>query len=104
MLHSEKAMMMKQQDHNDAVIHHLIQWAKQQDSIRAVFLTSTRAIPRAAVDIFSDYDVILVVQNIQPFFEERSWLQDFGAVLVAYWDPIYIDPDYGIEMFGNVTQ
>lgn len=88
----------------EAVIEKLIQWAEQQDSIRAMLLTSTRAIPNASVDIFSDYDVILIVKDIHPFFEDRRWLEDFGEVLVVYWDPIYPDPDFGTEKFGNVTQ
>jgi len=91
------------QDNHD-VISRLIQWAEQWDSVRAMLLTSTRAIPNAPVDILSDYDVVLVVEDIHPFFEDRSWLEDFGEVLVVYWDPIYSDPDYGIEKFANVIQ
>jgi len=47
---------------------------------------------------------VLVVEDIRPFFEDHSWLYDFGEVLVAYWDPIYPDPDHGIEQTGNVVQ
>ena len=86
------------------VISKLVQWAERRESIRAMLLTSTRAIPTASVDVFSDYDVVLVVKNIRPFFEDRSWLADFGEVLIVYCDPIYSDPDYGIEKFANVTQ
>ena len=88
------------------VISNLIQWAERRDSVRAMLLTSTRAVPvpNAPVDDFSDYDVVLIVEDIHPFHEERSWLSDFGEVLVAYWDPIYLDPDFGLEKFGNVTQ
>jgi aminoglycoside 6-adenylyltransferase len=88
------------------VINNLIQWADQKDSIRAMLLTSTRAVPvpNAPVDEFSDYDVVLIVEDIHPFHEDRRWLEDFGEVLVAYWDPIYLDPDFGIQKFGNVTQ
>jgi aminoglycoside 6-adenylyltransferase len=86
------------------VISKLVQWAEQRESIRAMLLTSTRAIPNAPVDIFSDYDVVLVVEDIHPFFEERGWLEDFGEVLVVYWDPIHSDSDYGIEKVANVTQ
>ena len=86
------------------VIRRLVQWATEQDAIRAMLLTSTRANPHASVDIFSDYDVVLVVQDIHPFFEDRTWLQAFGEVLVAYWDPIQPAPDYGIEQVGNVIQ
>jgi aminoglycoside 6-adenylyltransferase len=86
------------------VVRRLVQWADQQNLVRAMLLTSTRANPHAPVDIFSDYDVVLVVADIHPFFTDRSWLQDFGQVLVVYWDPIYPEPDYGIEQVGNVIQ
>ena len=86
------------------VFNNLIQWAEQKDSIRAMLLTSTRAVPNATIDEFSDYDVVLFVEDVHSFHENRSWLEYFGEVLVAYWDPIYLDPDFGIEKFGNVTQ
>jgi aminoglycoside 6-adenylyltransferase len=86
------------------ILHQLIRWAEQRASIRAMLLTSTRAVPNAPVDDLSDYDVVLIVEDIHPFYEDRSWLEDFGEVLVVYWDPIYPDPDYGTEKFGNVTQ
>lgn len=95
---------MKTQHHPDDVINRLIQWAEQRDSVRAMLLTSTRAVPNAPRDKYSDYDVILVVKDIHPFFEDRSWLEDFGEVLVAYWDPIHLDSDHGIEKAANVIQ
>ena len=86
------------------VVRRLARWARPRDSVRAMLLTSTRAIPLSPVDVFSDYDVVLVVADIRPFFADRSWLEDFGKVLVAYWDPIYPDPDHGVEQTGNVVQ
>lgn len=92
------------QHSEDSVINKLIEWAEVRGSIRAMLMTSTRAFPNAPVDSYSDYDIILIVEDIHPFFEKRSWLDDFGEVLVVYWDPIYPDSDYGNEKFGNVTQ
>ena len=62
-----------------------------------------RAIPQAEVDAFSDYDAVLVVRDVRPFAADQRWIADFGEVLVAYWDPIQPDPDYGLDFFGNVT-
>jgi len=94
--------------HPDDVITRLIYWGNQQASVRAMLMTSTRAIPKASVDDLSDYDVILVVDDIRPFHEvyhqAGNWLEDFGEVLVVYWDPIYPDPDFGIDKSANVTQ
>jgi len=95
---------MNDSHHPDDVIHKLVRWADQRDSVRAMLLTSTRANLNAPVDVFSDYDVVLVVEDIHPFFEDRSWLGDFGEVLVVYWDPIHPSPDYGIKQVANVTQ
>ena len=82
----------------------IIDWASAHDSIRAVLLTSTRAVPNAPVDALSDYDVILIVQALAPWVTDRSWLSDFGEVLVVYWDAVSPDPSYGFEQSGNVTQ
>lgn len=79
-------------------------WAERRDDLRAMIMTSTRAVPAAKVDVFSDYDIILFVKNIHPFHKDRSWLATFGDVLVAYWDPIHRDEDSGNEQFGNVVQ
>jgi len=86
------------------VIRRLVRWADLKDAVRAMLLTSTRARPDAPVDLLSDYDVVLVVEDIRPFFEDRSWLEDFGEVLVAYWDGIEPDPDHGVGQTGNVVQ
>jgi aminoglycoside 6-adenylyltransferase len=69
-----------------------------------MLLTSTRAVAGATVDALSDYDVILVVDDIQPFVDDRSWLEDFGDVLVVYWDQVHPNPAHGTEQCGNVTQ
>ena len=95
---------MKDTDQERDVVRRLIAWAEQKVSVRAMLLTGSRASPYAQVDAFSDYDVVLVVTDIHPFFAERTWLQDFGQVLVVYWDPIHAAPGYGIEQVGNVTQ
>ncbi len=94
--------MIAEHDPRD-VIRRLVRWAEKRDHVRAMLLTSTRARPDAPVDLLSDYDVVLVVEDIRPLFEDRSWLEDFGEVLVAYWDTIEPDPDHGVEQTGNVV-
>jgi aminoglycoside 6-adenylyltransferase len=43
------------------------------------------------LDLFSDYDVILVLQSIEPFYVDRTWLEVFGPVLAVYRDPLIND-------------
>ncbi len=89
---------------NDQATRDIIQWAKAKDEIRAVLLTSTRAVPNAHIDALSDYDIILIVHDIHPFVSNHEWLNDFGEVLVVYWDSVYSDPMFGFDCCGNVTQ
>lgn len=84
------------------VLTHVIGWAERQQAVRAVLLTGSRARPGAPLDALSDYDVILVVPDIRPWIEDKSWLAEFGRVLVAYWDPVHVLEPYGVETVGSV--
>ena len=87
---------------HEAMLERLVRWASERDPVRAMLLTSTRSNPDAPTDLFSDYDVILAVTDVRPFFEDRSWLGDFGPVLVVYRDPIR--QREGGESFAYITQ
>lgn len=77
-------------------------WAEDQPLVRAALLTSTRTVPGATVDVFSDYDIILALQDVRPFHESRDWLAAFGTVLVMYRDPL--EQEDGVFKSGNVIQ
>jgi aminoglycoside 6-adenylyltransferase len=93
---------VKENAEEDRMLQQFKRWAKGRDSVRAILLTSTRANPDAKLDLFSDYDVIMVVTEILPYFEDRSWLEDFGRVLVLYSDPI--QRWRGFDKFAFITQ
>lgn len=84
------------------VLQELVSWGSAQESVRALVLTSSRAALHAPVDVLSDYDVIVAVTDLQPFFEDRAWLGYFGPVLVVYRHPIRIQK--GFERFAYITQ
>ncbi len=84
------------------VLARLTQWAATQPQVRAMVMTSSRAVPGAPVDAFTDYDVVLAVRDVRPFFDDRAWLEHFGRVLVLYRDPL--EPYYGCLKSCYVTQ
>lgn len=87
---------------SDETIERLVEWGKGQPLVRAMVLTSSRAIPDAPVDALSDYDVILAVRDLEPYYADRVWLEAFGPVLVLYRDPI--DLYRGFQKSAYVTQ
>jgi aminoglycoside 6-adenylyltransferase len=86
----------------EQVISSLIAWANGQDAVRAMILTSSFAVPGAYVDVFSDYDLILIVRDVHPFHEERAWLEGIEPVLALYNDPLREED--GCTASGNITQ
>lgn len=86
----------------DPMITRLIAWAEARDDVRAVLITSTRAIPGGTVDVLSDYDIVLIVQDVRVRASDVSWFGDFGDVLVAWWDPF--DPSGSLDRTGSVVQ
>lgn len=88
---------------NDAAMRDaFVRWGEARPDVRALLLTSTRASPHAHVDAFSDYDLVVAVTDVHPYFEDRAWLEAFGPVLVLYRDPLKCY--YGLEKFAYITQ
>ncbi len=93
-----QGLLVSEQDRLDQ----LIKWGQAQDPVCAIVLTSTRSIPGVAVDILSDYDVILYVREVLPFYENCLWLAAFGEVMALYRDPL--ETRDGFQKVGYVVQ
>ncbi len=94
-------MRIQNRETEQKILDKLIRWGETRDDVRAIILTGSRANPNSQVDNFSDYDPIIIVNNIHPYLSDE-WLGDFGDVLVVYRDPIRIE--FGFERFTLVTQ
>jgi aminoglycoside 6-adenylyltransferase len=87
----------------DPNIQRFCRWGQEQQAVRVMLLTGSRASPNRSPDPWSDYDLVLLVDNVHPFFTDRNWLQGLGQVLVGYWDPLRPVPGYAdLEQVSNV--
>lgn len=68
------------------VLERLVVWAGDRSDIRAVILTSSRARADGSADALSDYDVILVAVDAEPFGRDHAWLSGFDRPLVRWGD------------------
>ena len=84
------------------ILDWFVRWGEARNCIRALILYSSRSNPHARVDAFSDYDILVIVRDIQPFFTNKSYLEDFGRVLTVYKNPI--GEHDGFPSFGDITQ
>lgn len=85
----------------------LREWVQANPLVRAMLITSTRALPNTTADILSDYDVVLALQDVQPFYAERGWLSAFGTVLALYRDPLqsvdgFVEAGYVVQFVDGL--
>src|SRR5579884_2355520 len=67
---AKRATRMKIVDRGTEVVDKLTQWATEHPMIRALLLESSRANPQASIDILSDYDMLLIVSDIDRFVDQ----------------------------------
>ena len=53
--------------------------SNEDDNIRAVLMTGSRANPDGPVDIYQDFDIVYFVKDIKPYWDNDAWIEDkFG--------------------------
>lgn len=79
----------------------ILNTAREDDRILAVYMNGSRVNPAAKKDIFQDYDIVYVVRETEPFRTERTWIDRFGERLYMQYpeeneaDRIHADQCYG---------
>ncbi|WP_160686837.1 aminoglycoside 6-adenylyltransferase [Clostridium sp. C2-6-12] len=56
--------------------------AKDNDKIRAVYMSGSRVDFNATHDKYSDFDIVYIVKDIQTFTSNEQWLERFGERLI----------------------
>jgi aminoglycoside 6-adenylyltransferase len=66
------------------VLQRAVDWANDDEGVRALILESSRAVPDTALDEFSDYDLLVVVSDIDAFATDDGWLAWWRTPLVRF--------------------
>lgn len=75
----------------------IINTAKDDERVRAVYMTGSRTNPNVEKDIYQDYDIGYVVTETESFLENKDWVKIFGNISVLE-EPDLVDKSLGIEM------
>ena len=58
--------------------------ANEDDRIRAVMLTGSRANKDCPADIYQDFDIVFFVRDVKPFWDNMEWIEEvFGKPLLV---------------------
>ncbi|MMZ54346.1 Aminoglycoside 6-adenylyltransferase [compost metagenome] len=64
------------------MLHTILQFAQEDERVRAVIMNGSRANPHAPRDIFQDYDIVFLVSSMDSFIQERGWIHYFGELII----------------------
>ncbi|TFB22061.1 aminoglycoside 6-adenylyltransferase [Filobacillus milosensis] len=70
--------------------------AKEDERVRAVYMNGSRTNPNVPKDIFQDYDIVYVVEDITSFINDEGWIKIFGDLLMVQ-EPDKLDKGKGEE-------
>lgn len=60
----------------------ILNFAHDNDDIRAVIMNGSRVNPNAKKDPFQDYDIVYLVRSVEPFKKNREIVRYFGDILI----------------------
>lgn len=70
----------------------ILNTAHADGRIRAVIMNGSRANPHARRDIFQDYDIVYLVTEMEPFVDNRAWIERFGELMILQMPDAMQDP------------
>jgi aminoglycoside 6-adenylyltransferase len=96
----EEAMRTEQE-----IYELIINIAKKDERILAVYMNGSRTNNHVPKDIFQDYDIVYVVTETQSFIEDKVWIHLFGEILYMQYpdeNPAYASDK--VNFYGWLMQ
>lgn len=60
----------------------ILNTAKENNHVRAVYMNGSRANPNVPKDKYQDFDIVYVVDDTAPPFNNKEWIRTFGEIAV----------------------
>ncbi len=71
----------------------ILDYAKSNKKVRAVYMNGSRANPNAIKDKYMDFDIVFVVKDFESFVSNMSWIDVFGDRLILQMPETMRCPD-----------
>ena len=63
------------------VLNQVLNFAQNNERVRAVLINGSRVNPNVTKDIFCDYDIAFYVTDPDHFLMDQSWIKHFGDLI-----------------------
>jgi aminoglycoside 6-adenylyltransferase len=68
----------------DLVAAAVAEWADERDDVKAAVVVGSQARRDVPADRWSDLDIILVVDDPEPYAEDATWVEEFGSPALTF--------------------
>ena len=62
-------------------------WAREREDVQALLVVGSQARADVPADRWSDLDLILIVDDPEPYREDASWVEEFGRPVLTFLEP-----------------
>ena len=69
------------------LLERIVAYSREDDRIFAVVLIGSHARTGTPADVFSDLDLVLVVEDPKPFLVTDTWLEQIGTLRLSFTEP-----------------
>jgi aminoglycoside 6-adenylyltransferase len=76
------------------ILDEIKNWGLKDENVRVALMTGSRANPNTITDLFSDYDIEIVVKKAENYLGSDKWLSVFGEILAV----IHINEKFTLRM------
>lgn len=66
----------------EQILDMILQVAQKDNRIRLVFMNGSRVNMNVHKDVFQDYDIVFVVEDMQSFLDNPTWIDIFGKCII----------------------
>ncbi|MBE0340505.1 aminoglycoside 6-adenylyltransferase [Paenibacillus sp. 28ISP30-2] len=74
------------------MLHTILEFAQEDERVRAVIMNGSRANPHAPRDIFQDYDIVFLASSVDSFVQDRRWINSFGELIIMQTPDEHMEP------------
>jgi aminoglycoside 6-adenylyltransferase len=78
----------------DTFLSNITVWAQNRQDIKALLLVGSRARTDRPADIWSDYDIIMIVDDPETYIQNSSWLNELGNVVLSFIEKCVIGDSF----------
>lgn len=86
-LDADETLLLNVNTRMDLIAAQIADWARERADVRAAVVVGSQARTDTPADRWSDLDVILVVDDPEPYARDAGWVAEFGTPLLTFLEP-----------------